>query len=134
MKSFPAAIQDGIQFAAELLQKAQRAVVLTGAGLSTPSGIPDFRSEGTGLWAHEEPLQVASLATFRTHPERFYQWFRPLATQIFEARPNAAHLELARLQKPGRLSSIVTQNIDMLHQKAGSTNIVEMHGSLATLS
>ncbi len=134
MKSFPASIQDGIQFAAELLRKAQHAVVLTGAGLSTPSGIPDFRSEGTGLWAHDEPLAVASLATFRTHPERFYQWFRPLAGQIFEALPNAAHLELARLQQQGRLSAIVTQNIDMLHQKAGSSNIVEMHGSLATLS
>jgi NAD-dependent deacetylase len=134
MKSFPASIQDGIQFAAELLRNARHAVVLTGAGLSTPSGIPDFRSEGTGLWAHEEPLEVASLATFRTHPERFYAWFRPLAAQIFEAQPNAAHLELARLQEQGRLSAIVTQNIDMLHQKAGSTNIIEMHGSLATLS
>ncbi len=134
MKSFPASIQDGIQFAAELLRKAQRAVVLTGAGLSTPSGIPDFRSEGTGLWAHDEPLEVASLATFRTHPERFYKWFRPLAAQIFEAQPNAAHLELARVEKQGRLSAIVTQNIDMLHQKAGSTNIIETHGSLATLS
>jgi NAD-dependent deacetylase len=134
MKSFPASIQDGIQFAAELLRKAQRAVVLTGAGLSTPSGIPDFRSEGTGLWAHEEPLEVASLATFRTHPERFYAWFRPLAAQIFDAQPNAAHLELARLQEQGRLSAIITQNIDMLHQKAGSTHIIEMHGSLSTLS
>ena len=134
MKSFPAAIQDGIQFAAELLQRAQRTVVLTGAGLSTPSGIPDFRSEGTGLWAHEEPLAVASLATFRTHPEKFYAWFRPLAAQIFEARPNAAHLELARLEREGRLATVVTQNIDMLHQKAGSNNIIEMHGSLSTMS
>jgi len=134
MKSFPASIQDGIQFAAELLHKAQHAVVLTGAGLSTPSGIPDFRSEGTGLWSREEPLEVASLATFRTRPERFYAWFRPLAAQIFEARPNAAHLELARLEQQGRLGAVVTQNIDMLHQKAGSHNIIEMHGSLATLS
>src|SRR5512138_1940884 len=134
MKSYPASIQDGIQFAAELLHKSQRAVVLTGAGLSTPSGIPDFRSEGTGLWAHEEPLEVASLATFRTHPERFYAWFRPLAKQIFDAQPNAAHLELARLEQQGRLSAVITQNIDMLHQKAGSSNVVEMHGSLATMS
>jgi NAD-dependent deacetylase len=134
MKSFPASIQDGIEFAVELLRKAERAVVLTGAGLSTPSGIPDFRSEGTGLWAHDEPLEVASLSTFRVHPERFYAWFRPLAAQIFDAAPNAAHLELARLQQQGRLSAVITQNIDMLHQKAGSNNIIETHGSLATMS
>ena len=91
MNSFPASIQDGIQFAAELLRRSKHTVVLTGAGISTPSGIPDFRSEGTGLWAHDEPLEVASLSTFRTHPERFYAWFRPFATQIFDAQPNQAH-------------------------------------------
>jgi NAD-dependent deacetylase len=134
MKSLPTSIQDGIQFAGELLRRAEHTVVLTGAGLSTPSGIPDFRSEGTGLWAHDEPLDVASLSTFRTHPERFYEWFRPLASQIFDARPNVAHGELARLEKEGRLNAVVTQNIDMLHQKAGSTNVIEMHGSLATFT
>lgn len=134
MKPRPASIQDGIQFAAELLSQARHAVVLTGAGLSTPSGIPDFRSEGTGLWSHDEPLEVASLTTFRTHPERFYGWFRPLAAQIFEARPNPAHRELARLEQQGRLLAVVTQNIDMLHQKAGSRNVLELHGTLATLS
>src|SRR5512141_3371633 len=101
MKSFPAAVQDGIQCAGELLRKAERAVILTGAGLSTPSGIPDFRSEGTGLWAHDEPLEVASLTTFRTNPERFYEWFRPLASQIFDAQPNQAHVEIARLEQSG---------------------------------
>src|SRR5512138_553022 len=101
MKSYPASIQDGIQFAAELLHKAERAVVLTGAGISTPSGIPDFRSEGTGLWSHDEPLEVASLATFRTAPERFFHWFQPLASQIFYAQPNAAHLVLAEFERAG---------------------------------
>ncbi len=134
MRSLPASIQDGIQFAAELLRKSKHTVVLTGAGMSTPSGIPDFRSEGTGLWSHEEPLEVASLSTFRQHPERFYEWFRPLASQIFEARPNQAHFALAELERSARLNAIATQNIDMLHQKAGSTNIMEMHGTLATLS
>jgi NAD-dependent protein deacetylase/lipoamidase len=134
MKSVPASIQDSIQFAGELVRKARHAVVLTGAGISTPSGIPDFRSEGTGLWSHDEPLEVASLNTFRTHPERFYEWFRPLASQIFEARPNEAHFALARLEQQGHLNSIATQNIDMLHHKAGSTRIIEMHGTLATLS
>lgn len=134
MKPIPASIPDGIEFAGELLRKAEHAVVLTGAGISTPSGIPDFRSEGTGLWSHDEPLEVASLSTFRTHPERFYEWFRPLARQIFDARPNQAHLALAQLEQEGRIQAIVTQNIDMLHRKAGSHNIIEMHGTLATLS
>ncbi len=134
MKSFPASIQDGIQFAGELLLRAEHAVVLTGAGISTPSGIPDFRSEGTGLWSRDEPLAVASLTTFRTHPEKFYAWFRPLAAQIFGAQPNNAHLALAQLEQKGLLSTIATQNIDMLHQKAGSAHVIEMHGTLASLS
>lgn len=134
MSSLPASTQESIQFAGELLRNARHAVVLTGAGISTPSGIPDFRSEGTGLWSHDEPLEVASLTTFRTHPERFYAWFRPLASQIFEARPNQAHLALAQLEQRGLLKAIATQNIDMLHHKAGSVNIIEMHGTLATLS
>lgn len=134
MNSLPASVQDGIQFAGELLRKAKHAVILTGAGLSTPSGIPDFRSEGTGLWSRDEPLEVASLNTFRTHPERFYEWFRPLATQIFEAKPNQAHTALAGLEKQGRLHSVATQNIDMLHQKAGSANVIELHGTLRTLT
>jgi NAD-dependent deacetylase len=125
-----AAIED----AAELFRKAKRVVALTGAGISTPSGIPDFRSEGTGLWSHDEPLEVASLSTFRTHPERFFEWFRPLVGQIFNAQPNAAHKALAEMESPSREITVVTQNIDVLHQKAGSTNVVEMHGSVRTMS
>ncbi|MBI2758865.1 MAG: NAD-dependent deacylase [Chloroflexi bacterium] len=123
-----------MEFAAELFCKAKRAVVLTGAGLSTPSGIPDFRSEGTGLWSRQEPLEVASMNTFRTHPEKFYAWFRPLANRIFEAKPNLAHIALAELEQAGHIHSIITQNIDMLHQKAGSKNVIEMHGTLRTFS
>lgn len=123
-----------IEFAADLLRQAERTVVLTGAGISTPSGIPDFRSEGTGLWSRDEPLEVASLNTFRTAPERFYQWFRPLARQIYNARPNPAHFALAELEKAGRVRLIVTQNIDILHQKAGSQRVVETHGTMATLT
>lgn len=125
-----AAIED----AAELLRKAKRAVVLTGAGISTPSGIPDFRSEGKGLWSRDEPLEVASLTTFRTAPERFFQWFRPLAGQIFYAEPNAAHLALTHLEQAGHVKTIITQNIDALHQKAGSTCVVETHGTMQTLT
>ena len=120
--------------AAELFRKAGRVVVLTGAGISTPSGIPDFRSEGTGLWSHNEPLEAASLTTFRTSPEKFFQWFRPLAGQIFYAQPNAAHLALADLEKHGAAVTIATQNIDGLHQKAGSKKVLELHGTIRTLS
>ena len=134
MKSFPDSVQTGIEFSAELFRKSKRAVVLTGAGISTPSGIPDFRSEGSGLWSRDEPLEVASLLTFRTHPEKSYAWFRPLVRQIFEAIPNAAHRALAELEKAGYLHSVLTQNIDMLHEKAGSMHVVELHGTLRTLS
>ncbi len=134
MTPFSAQAQAAIEFAAELFRQARRAVVLTGAGISTPSGIPDFRSEGTGLWSRDEPMEVASLNTFRVAPERFYRWFRPLARQIFNAQPNPAHFSLAELERAGRVRVIVTQNIDLLHQKAGAQNVVEMHGTLATLS
>jgi len=131
---FSSQTKSNIEYAAELLRKAKNAVVLTGAGISTPSGIPDFRSEGTGLWSRDEPLEVASLNTFRTDPERFFVWFRPLAGQIYHAEPNPAHIALAELEKSGYVKSIITQNIDALHHKAGSKNIIEMHGTLRTLS
>ena len=126
--------ENALEDAAALFRAARRAVVLTGAGISTPSGIPDFRSEGTGLWSRDEPMEVASLSTFRTHPERFFQWFRPLAGQIFNAQPNAAHLALAQLEQAGMMHAIITQNIDMLHQKAGSQTVIEMHGTMRTLT
>jgi NAD-dependent deacetylase len=128
------AAQTAIEDAAELVRKAKRATVLTGAGISTPSGIPDFRSEGTGLWSREEPLESASLHTFRTFPERFFKWFRPLAGQIFYASPNPAHVALAQLEQAGHIKTIITQNIDGLHQKAGSTCVVETHGTMRTLT
>jgi NAD-dependent deacetylase len=134
MTSFSSQTLAAIDFAVELLRTAKRAVILTGAGFSTPSGIPDFRSEGTGLWSRDEPLEVASLSTFRTAPEKFFQWFRPLASQIFNAAPNPAHYALAELERCGRIRAILTQNIDVLHQKAGSKRVIELHGSLRTLS
>ena len=134
MIAFSSQTKANINYAADLLQKAKYAVALTGAGISTPSGIPDFRSEGTGLWSRDEPMEVASLSTFRTDPERFFVWFRPLAGQIFNAMPNPAHVALAELQKAGRIRSIITQNIDALHHKAGSNHVIEMHGTLRTLS
>jgi len=133
--SLPTASQQtALDDAAELFRKARRVVVLSGAGISTPSGIPDFRSEESGLWARDEPLEVASLNTFRTAPERFFNWFRPLANQIFHAQPNPAHEALAEFERTGHQNTIITQNIDGLHQAAGSKQVVEMHGTLHTLS
>ena len=134
MSSSPRATGTALDVSAELFRRAKRVVVLTGAGISTPSGIPDFRSEGTGLWSHDEPMQVASLSTFRTHPEIFFSWFRPLADQIFNAQPNPAHRALAELESTGAAQTIITQNIDMLHQKAGSKYVIETHGTMRTLS
>lgn len=134
MPNTPGQVSELIEYAAELLKKARHTVVLTGAGLSTPSGIPDFRSEGTGLWSRDEPLEVASLMTFRTKPEQFFHWFHPLASQIFNALPNPAHLALAELEQHGIIQAIITQNIDMLHHKAGSQKVIETHGTLRTLS
>jgi len=132
--TLPSATQTALEDAAGLFRKARHVVVLTGAGISTPSGIPDFRSEGSGLWSRDEPLEVASLNTFRTIPEKFFNWFRPLASQIFYAQPNPAHMALAKFEQAGYQNTIITQNIDGLHQKAGSLQVVEMHGTLQTLS
>ena len=127
-------VREKIKFAAELFRQAKRPIALTGAGISTPSGIPDFRSEGTGLWAKEEAMEVASLSTFRYNPTHFYKWFRPLVNQMIDATPNPAHIALAELGKAKCLDVVITQNIDVLHQKAGSKNVIETHGSLHTLS
>jgi NAD-dependent deacetylase len=123
-----------IKQAAELIKKFHHAVALTGAGISTPSGIPDFRSPGKGLWTHSNPMEVASLTAFRHNPEQFYAWFHPLALQIYTARPNPAHMALAGLEAAGFISAIITQNIDGLHSRAGSKNVVEVHGTLNTLT
>ena len=132
--TLPPATQTALEDAVELFRKAKRVVVLTGAGISTPSGIPDFRSEGSGLWSRNEPMEVASLNTFRKAPERFFQWFRPLADQIFQAQPNPAHQALADFESAGCQETIITQNIDGLHQKAGSKHVLEIHGTLRTLT
>lgn len=134
MISFSSQTQTNIEFAADLFRQSKHAVILTGAGLSTPSGIPDFRSTGTGLWARDEPLEVASLSTFRTKAETFFEWFRPLANQIFYALPNPAHIAIAEMERLGYLKSIITQNIDALHQKAGSKFVIETHGTMQTLT
>ncbi len=118
-----------IQIAAEIIQSSTRTVALTGAGVSTASGIPDFRSPDTGLWQKVDPFEVASLTAFRHDPTRFYHWIRELALLIVRADPNPAHYGLSQLQRLGLLKTIITQNVDTLHQKSGSSSVIEVHGS-----
>ncbi len=125
---------EATHLAADLIKKSHFTVALTGAGISTPSGIPDFRSPGSGLWTRIEPMEVATLSAFRHNPEQFYNWFQPLAALVLSALPNPAHTSLAKLESEGYISTIITQNIDGLHSRAGSKNVLEVHGSLNTLS
>jgi NAD-dependent deacetylase len=129
-----ASIDFGIRCATEIIRGSKKGVVLSGAGISTQSGIPDFRSSNSGLWEQINPMEVASLLAFRYHPENFFNWMRPLAFKINQAQPNPAHIGLARLQEAGYIQTVVTQNIDGLHQRAGSKDVIPVHGSLETLS
>lgn len=114
-----------------LLRQAKYAVALTGAGISTPSGIPDFRSPESGVWDQADPMEVASIYAFRHNPAAFFDWIRPLAHTILRAQPNPAHFALASLEANGRLQALITQNIDLLHSKAGSHTVYEVHGSMS---
>ncbi|HEY57226.1 MAG TPA: NAD-dependent deacylase [Anaerolineae bacterium] len=134
MNAFPFAdsLDDLIREAAAYIRHARYGVVLTGAGISTPSGIPDFRSTGSGLWDKYDPFEVASLNAFRHHPERFFEWVRPLTREMMNAQPNPAHYAIAQLEQAGYFKTIITQNIDGLHQRAGSKQVIEVHGTLNT--
>jgi NAD-dependent deacetylase len=123
-----------IRRAAQLIQASHNAVALTGAGISTPSGVPDFRSTGSGLWRRYLPMEVASLSTFRYEPEKFFAWLQPLANHMLGALPNAAHFALTQLEQAGYIKTLITQNIDALHHRAGSRNILEIHGTFNTLT
>ncbi len=116
------------QIAARLLYSAHSAVALTGAGISTPSGIPDFRSPKSGLWEGTDPLTVANIYGFRENPQAFYDWIYPLTQLTVNAQPNPAHFALAALENQGNLKGVITQNIDMLHTRAGNHVVKELHG------
>ncbi len=124
---------EGIQQAADLVRSASNIVVLTGAGISTPSGIPDFRSPESGLWDNAEPMVVASIQAFQRDSKPFFNWFRPLLSTLVAAQPNPAHEALATLEAAGKVRAIVTQNIDGLHQRAGSQTVHELHGHVRTV-
>jgi NAD-dependent deacetylase len=106
-------------------------VALTGAGASTESGIPDFRSP-TGIWAEFDPLEYATLGAFRHDPEKVWRFYAPRFSMLTDAEPNRAHRALAELERLGLLEAVVTQNIDLLHERAGSRVVVEVHGSIRT--
>jgi NAD-dependent deacetylase len=115
---------------AELLSGAERAVALTGAGISVPSGIPDFRSPGTGLWENHDPMEVAHIDAWRRDPDRFWSFYTQRFATLTDKRPNEAHLALAELERRGLIRGVITQNIDRLHAMAGTERLIEVHGSI----
>jgi NAD-dependent deacetylase len=119
---------------AELLGRSRRAVALTGAGVAVPSGIPDFRTPETGLWANVDPMEVAHISVFEGDPERFWSYYRPRFQSLGDKEPNRAHEALAELERRGLIEGVITQNIDRLHRAAGSENVIEVHGSIGTSS
>ena len=119
---------------AELIGEAQSIVALTGAGISVPSGIPDFRSPGKGLWTKVDPMKVAHIDAFRRDPVRFWEYYRPRFQTLGDKEPNGAHEALAELERRGLLDGVITQNIDRLHRAAGSERVVEVHGTIETSS
>lgn len=123
----------GLAGAVAMIRSAPRVAVLTGAGLSVASGIPDFRS-AAGLWSRYDPQEYATLRAFRSNPAKVWRMLAEMHRVLDAARPNPAHRALARLEAAGVVQRIVTQNIDGLHQQAGSTQVLEFHGSGRSLT
>jgi len=124
----------GVLRLAELIRESRSTVALTGAGVSVPSGIPDFRTPETGLWANVDPMEVAHIDVFERDPARFWSYYRPRFHSLGDKRPNAAHEALAELERCGLLEGTITQNIDRLHRAAGAGEVIEVHGSIETSS
>jgi NAD-dependent deacetylase len=123
-----------IERLAQLARGARSVVALTGAGISVPSGIPDFRSPGTGLWERVDPMEVAHIDAFERDPARFWGFYAERFAMLDGKQPNGAHRALAAMERCGKLDGVVTQNVDMLHRKAGTAELVEVHGSIASCS
>jgi len=115
---------------AELIRGARSVVALTGAGISVPSGIPDFRSPGTGLWENVNPMEVAHIDAWRADPERFWHFYGNRFQTLEGKEPNGAHRALVELERRGVLDAVITQNIDMLHRRAGTQELIEVHGTI----
>jgi NAD-dependent deacetylase len=118
---------------ARLVVESQPCVVLTGAGVSTESGIPDFRSR-TGIWRRYDPMDYATIDAFRRDPERVWDFYGKRLDVLAQARPNPAHVALAELERRGLVEALITQNVDRLHQAAGSRRVIEVHGSIRSAS
>lgn len=127
-------IENTAEGLAELIWASERVVALTGAGISVPSGIPDFRSPGTGIWADVDPMEVASIEAFHRDPKRFWEFYRPRFELLGDKRPNPAHDALVELERRGKCDAVITQNIDRLHRAAGTGRVIEVHGSIETSS
>jgi NAD-dependent deacetylase len=123
-------VANPIETLAGLVRDARSVVALTGAGISVPSGIPDFRTPGTGLWENVDPMEVAHIDAWRADPERFWHFYGNRFQTLKDKQPNGAHLALVELERRGHLDAVVTQNIDMLHRKAGTRALVEVHGTI----
>ena len=123
-------LEEQINKLAKLILDSRNIVALTGAGMSTESGIADFRSPGTGLWEKVDPYEYASIDSYIAHPAKNLEFMLETGKAIFSARPNKGHKALTKLQKVGKLKGVLTQNIDRLHHKAKTKNIVEFHGNV----
>ncbi len=126
-------MEQSVSALAALVRERQPCVVLTGAGISTESGIPDFRSP-TGIWAEYDPMEYATIGAFRRDPVKVWEFYALRFEVLTTAEPNAGHLTLAELERRGLVCGVVTQNIDGLHERAGSRDVVEVHGSIRTSS
>jgi NAD-dependent deacetylase len=126
-------MQERIKKAAQIICQSKQTLALTGAGISVESGIPDFRSP-EGLWERFDPIEYATIEAFREDPEKVWLMLQEMAVLVDCARPNPAHTGLGRLQQLGLLHTIITQNIDSLHQEGGATRVIEYHGNSKTLS
>jgi NAD-dependent deacetylase len=124
----------GAELLAELIRTSGPVVALTGAGISVPSGIPDFRTPMTGLWENVDPMEVAHISVWRRDPARFWSFYGQRFAVLDGKEPNGAHRALAELERRGLLAGVITQNIDGLHARAGSTEPIEVHGSIRTAS
>jgi NAD-dependent protein deacetylase/lipoamidase len=126
-------VDPSIDKLAALIRDNQPCVVLTGAGASTESGVPDFRSP-TGIWAEFDPMEYATLGAFQRDPRKVWRFYAPRFDMLAGAEPNRVHTVLAALERKGLVRAIVTQNIDTLHERAGSRAVIEVHGSIRSSS
>jgi NAD-dependent deacetylase len=126
-------VENHIEQAADIIVKSKLTIALTGAGISVESGIPDFRSPG-GLWSKYDPFEYASITVFRSNPEKVWEMAEEMTQLVDAAKPNRAHIGMSELENMGHLHHIITQNVDNLHQEAGSKNVIEYHGNTSTLT